>query len=254
MPAAPRRLRLEHRGCSHLHVEHHTGALDFDPCSPPGRDATALLTWNEQERAQGILQALRQGEPPTVVSSERLLVWLGPHSDGSTLAPPAEIGGLRVEATPYQPVPYVDMKEGLLKVRSAMRNPWRAARRIGNRLATPSAWPLVYKITFPGGDTLVHLNCALHRWTEQAWLAEARREYHGATWLVAGVDHDQHDAFASMIAPFEPEHLILADLTGDVRRSLDLPTQPLGPLADALRRRHMSTQVLASVSSLCFWR
>ena len=211
-----------------------------------------MLTWHETERVQGVVEAVKAGRSPTVMAHGHVLTWLerfGP-VDGRALG--SAIDGLKIEAVAYAPVPYATPTEGFRKMRSALGNPVRAARRLKQRAALPSSSPLVYEVTFPGGERLLHLNCALHLGTEAAWLDEHGRRFSNADWTVVGVDFDEADAMRERIGTFDPQVLLVTDLVGDVRRRLGLPTQLLTPTVDALIDDGFDAHVFVSEASFRF--
>jgi hypothetical protein len=74
----------------------------------------------------------------------------------------------------------------------------------------------------------------------------------GADWLVSGWDYGEEAAFRARVLAFTPKTLVLADLVGDVRRGLGLPTNALSAAADALSAAGQPTLVLASGTALRF--
>ncbi len=247
--AAP--LRLLHRGCASLRIDFGGArAFVFDPCQRPLADEIVVLTWNEAERLQGLQAAWGAGEAPELVAGQDLLDGLA--ASGAATSPPTTRAQVAIDALPYRPVPYATPAEGARKLGSALRNPLRAAKRLNRRARLPGAQPRIFQLTLPGGARLLHLNCALHGRTEQAWLTRAAARFRGADWVIAAWDYGEEEAFAERIGLFEPRLLIITDLVGQVRGALGLPTGSLTPLADRLSRQGTAVQVLAPGTSMRF--
>jgi hypothetical protein len=250
---APSSLRIVHTGCAGLRLELGAGSvLAIDPAEDPGPVDAIALTWNEAERLQGALEAVRSGREPTVSARPEVQDWLRRH--GALISHPLghPLSGLRVEAETYAPVPYATPAEALRKARSGLVDPLRAARRLSTRARLPSAPPLVLRATLPDGRTLVHLNCALHRDTPAPWLEDLAQRWAGADWLLASWDFGEGRAFAERVPAFRPERLLITDLVGQVRQRLGLPVDTRSLIADALAERGMDVHVLAAGTSLRF--
>lgn len=243
-------LRLSHEGWSSLRLEGPI-RLRFDPREPVQGGELVVVTWNEAERVQGVVDALRSGLGPRVVATAPMLAWLGESGPLQGLPPPVDVDGVSIQALPYAPVPYIEMPQILYKTRSALRDPLRAVGRLRSRMGLAPAPPACWSLRAPDLH-VVHLNCALHRWTPDAWLDEAKALLGGAHLLVVGVDHGMEAQVESRVGAFRARRVVLADLVGDVRRSLDLPTDPLTPLCDRLRRQGVDAHVLAPQASLRF--
>lgn len=233
----PWRLRLVHEGHSSIRVERPGRWFRFVPFESPAAGEQCVLTWNELERAQGVLKAIEQGLNPQVVASAPLRGWLEDKGKVQAQAPGASIDGVQVEAMEYTPIPYATPPEALRKTRAALLNPAMAARRLFNRVGLPKAQPLVVQLTFEDGSRLLHLNCALHRDTPQDWLKQARERFAGADWIIVGIDYDEDEAVLELLPGFEGKLVLVADLVNDARRRLGLPTRILTPTVDLLRER-----------------
>jgi hypothetical protein len=252
MLPSPAPLRIVHTGCAGLRLEIGGAVLAVDPATDPGPVDTILVTWNEAERLQGALEAVRSGRLPRVAASPELLDWLAARGAFEAADLDDHHAGVRVEARTYRPVPYATSVEAAYKLGSAVKGPLRATRRLATRARLPTARPRVLRLTLPDGRRLVHLNCALHRDTPQTWLDELSAAWGGADWLLASWDHGEGGAFAERIAAFGARHLLLTDLVGDVRRDLGVPTETRSPLADRLAARGLPVKLLAARTSLRF--
>ncbi len=246
-------LRLRHLGCAGLLLQLPGGrCIAVDPPSDPGPEASLVLSWNEAERLEGTAVALRSGRSPELLARPELLDWAAHRGAVNASRFPAELCGLRIEAQSYRPIPYATAYEAMLKSRSGLLDPLRAARRLVARARLPSSPPQVLRFTLPDGRRLLHLNCSLHRWTPQDWLEQLAADWGGAELVLASWDTDQADEFMARIGHFAPGRLIVADLVNDVRRELDLPVQSYTPTADRLQAQGLSTLVLASGTALRF--
>lgn len=232
----PWRLRLTHEGHSAIRVEWPGNPIRFDPFADVVEDDRCVLTWHECERAEGLVQAIRSGVTPNVVSTPPLRMWL--HTIGAVHD--HTLGGkidkkIFVEALEYAPIPYATPTEFMRKAKAGLKNPLMAARRLKRRSGLPEANPIVVRLTFPDGATLLHLNCALHGDTDAEWLNRAVNKFRGADWVIAGVDYEAHDSFPDLVRRFEPKHLLVTDLVNDTREAIGLPIRILTPLVDALK-------------------
>jgi hypothetical protein len=231
--AFPWTLRLVHEGHSSIRVERAGRWFRFDPYEPPDPDHQSILTWNEAERAQGLLTAVREAKTPRVVAHPDLLGWLqslGPVHPGGD-----EIEGVRVEMLEYEPVPYATPSEFVRKTRAALLSPGMAARRLYKRASLPKAQPVIVQLTFPDGRRLLHLNCSLHQWTPADWLDEAVARFGGADWILVGVDYEEDEAVFERIQAFGGKQVLLTDLLNDARQAIGLPTGILTPTVDRLK-------------------
>lgn len=255
--AYPWRLRLAHEGQLSLRLEREGRFVRFDPMYAPGSDDIVLLTWNWPEHLDGTALAVQAGARPTVLGSREVLDWLGGKGEVEALTGPQDgfehvVDGVRIEAFAYTPIPYATPGEAVRKVQAGMLRPGTAVRRLVKRARAPKAPPLVYRLTFPDGSTLVHLNHALHSGTPAAWLERAAERLGGADWLIAGVDFEEHEAFLERIERFRPKMLLVTTLAGEVRRSVGLPVKLLTPLVDAIEARGIDAYVFPSQSTFRF--
>ncbi|MBN1337052.1 MAG: hypothetical protein JXB39_13925 [Deltaproteobacteria bacterium] len=247
------RQRLTHEGASSIRLDLASGLrVRFDPLQPPVVPDVVILTWNEAERIKGVRTAILSGASPRVVGLPTLLQGLAREGEIQGIGAPCEVRGIRIEMAPYEPVSYVTRHEGMQKARSALKDPFRAARRLLDRARLPPSKPAITRLSLPDGTTLVHLNGALHASQEGSFLEEYARRWSGADLVIVGCDYG-HEATVEESAPwFEGRLLVLADLFGDVRRSLGMPTVLLTPIADRLTARGVPVAVLASGASLRF--
>ncbi len=252
-PLAPSALRIVHTGCAGLRLELGTGTVvAIDPATDPGPVDAVVITWNERERLQGALEAVRGGRRPRIAARPEILTWLAREGALEALDLATPLGGLALEAQAYQPVPYATPAEGLRKLRSGLLSPARAAQRLATRARLPRCPPVVLRLVLPDGRTLVHLNCALHRDTPDPWLADLAARWGGADWLLTSWDFDEDRAFEQRVPAMDARCVVITDLVNEVRDQLDLPRVIRTPVADRLVAAGQPVLILAARTSLRF--
>ena len=229
----PWALRLVHEGHSSIRVERPGRWFRFDPFEAPQPEHQSILTWNECERAEGLLRAVHAASTPRVMASPVLLDWL--QSQGPVHPAWDEVEGVKVEMLEYEPVPYATPIEFVRKTRAALRKPGLAAKRLYKRVGLPEAAPVVVQLTFPDGRRLLHLNCSLHQWTPADWLDDAVGRFQGADWILVGIDYEEEEAVFERIQLFQGKQVLVTDLVNDTRRELGLPVGILTPTVDRLK-------------------
>ena len=222
-------LRLTHEGRSGIAIERQGRRIRFDPVGPLKPDDIVILTGADPfapERAIGfhtIVRANGQGEVKT------------------------EIDGVRFEGIPYVPVerdPYVK------RLSSAIRQPSEASRRwLARRRPDVST---VWRLTFPGGDQLVHLGLSMHGTTDVGWAADMVTRFGGPRWLITGVPYGHDDAVCARVPAMGAQHVMVADLEGDLRREAGKPVGVVTPLADRLESMEQPVIVFVPASSVRF--
>ena len=246
-------LRIVHTGCAGLRLELGTGTvIAIDPARDPGPVSTILLTWNERERLQGALEAVRSGRTPRIAARPEILAWLGAEGAIEATDIDGSIADIQVQAETYRPVPYASPAEALRKLRSGVLDPVRAVRRLSSRARLPSCPPVVLRLQLPGGRTLVHLNCALHRDTPADWLEDLATRWGGADWLLCSWDYDEDLAFRQRVPAMNARCVVITDLVNEVRKTLGLPVVTRTPTADALIADEQWVLMLAARTSLRF--
>lgn len=210
-------IRLRHLGGSGLLVAWPDAALAVDPPTPV--DLPTVITWTERERVAGA----RGGGP--VAAAPEVLRWLGVTgvSLGEAVVP---FAGLRVVSRPYPPIPYATPPEAVRKTLSALRSPVRAAGRLAFLATRPPSAPRVVRVDHPAGRVVL-LGQALHRFLPASALGALAAWAGRAALVVAGTDYDDEVATGTMLGAFDARARVIADLTGPVRRALDLPVRPL---------------------------
>lgn len=217
---------LTHLGASGLGIRLGGARLLLDP--PRAPDAPTILTWTETERVSGVRAVtggLPDGVAPLIGAAPAVLDWLGVR--GVALGPePVSFDGWTVRAVPYAPIPYATPREALRKTASAFRSPLLASRRLWRLAQRPVTPPLALSVARDGCVVAI-LGQALHRFTPEADVERLVQTFRGADVLVAGTDYDDEEATGRLAGLFGARTVIIADLTGPVRRMLHLPTRPL---------------------------
>lgn len=181
-----------------------------------------MLTWSENERVAGV----RAAQPPLLAADSELLAWL--ERRGVALPDGAEVvlGGIKVRARGYKPIPWATPQEAVRKVWSAVRNPALARERMRFTRKRPSDPPYALRLTLDGW-TVAYLHQALHRFQDERALKQILRLADGADVVIAGTDYDDEKATAAALAHVGAPHLVLVDVVGPVRRKLGLPVRDL---------------------------
>ena len=221
-------LRLSHEGRACLVVEQPGRRLRFDPLAPVLSDDLVILTGADPRSYEHVV-----GNPNAI----------RPHGN----AVQTEIDGMRFEGVPYVP-PQMDGR--MSRFAAAVRKPGDAARRwMARRSADPN---MVWQITFPTGERLVHLGHAFHHGTHVGWAADVVTRFGGARWVIVGAPHGHHDAVLARIAAMSATHLLVADLQSDIRRASGRSTKLLTPLVDQMESAGVPAMIFAPQSSIRF--
>jgi hypothetical protein len=232
-------MHIAHIGASGLALSHAGARLLIDPQSAP--DGPTVLTWTETERVAGV----RARAPSELAAAQTVLDWLS--RPGTALgAEPVRFAGWTIVALPFAPIPYATPREAVRKALSAVRSPLRALERLRHLARRPHTPPLVLSLTREG-RTIALLGQALHRYTSRRDLDRLVQRFHGADVLIAGTDYDDEKATGRHCGAFNAKTVVIADLTGPVRRMLQLPTRPLTTM---LRSAPKGTLVLEEFQRL----
>ncbi len=205
------RLRLSHEGRAGIVIERPGRRLRFDPCSPPVSDDLVILTGADPFAVENM------GSISNVIRAH------GPQEVNT------DMDGLHFEGVPYAPPP---ADSALSRLTSAAREPTDAAKRwMAKRSPEPH---IVWQITFPSGDRLVHLGHAFHGATDVGWAANIVTRFGGARWLLVGAPYGHDDSIVERIPAMSAEHTLVTDLQSDIRRAAGRPTSLVTPLVDRL--------------------
>ena len=183
----------------------------------------------------------------TIIAPKVVLDWLGALGwPREKLNTSFEEDGLSINLEEYRPIPMLTLKEAVYKGWETLKRPWRTIGRLKAHRATPECGPHIAWITFPSGKQLAHLHCAFHR--RQDSQAEARwiERASSATWVIVGVDHEEHEHCSEAFEKLQAEHVLLTDLIGDYRRAAGLPCALLTPLADKVIGKGRLIQLFAT--------
>ena len=154
---------------------------------------------------------------------------------------------MRFEGVPYVPP---KMDGPVSRLAAAVREPADAARRwMARRSPDPH---MVWQITFPSGDRLVHMGHSIHADTDVGWAADIVTRFGAARWVIVGAPHGHHDAVLERIAAMSATHLLVADLESDIRRAAGRPTKLLTPLVDQMESAGVPAMIFVPQSSIRF--
>ena len=221
-------LRLSHEGRACLVMERPGRRLRFDPLGPVLADDLVILTGADPMSYEHVVAN------PHVIR---------PH--GKEVQ--TEIDGMQFEGIPYIP-PQNDGR--VSRLAAAIREPADAARRwMAKRSLDPH---MVWQITFPIGERLVHLGHAFHAETHVGWAADVVTRFGGARWVIVGAPYGHYDAVLNRIAAMSATHLLVADLQSDIRRAAGRPTKLLTPLVDQMESAGLPVMIFVSQSSIRF--
>ncbi len=222
-------LRLLHEGHAGVILERPGRRIRFDPVAQLEPDDIVVLTGADPfapDRAIGFHTVVRghgRGEVDT------------------------EIDGVRFEGLAYMPA---TRDGGLRRLSSAVRQPAEAARRWLARRRPDVA--TIWRLTFGNGDQLVHLGGALHSDTDVGWAADVITRFGEPRWLIAGAPFGHAATVEARLPAMGAEHVMVADLDGDLRREAGRPTELITPLADRLEAAGIPVMVFVPGSSIRF--
>lgn len=249
----PYRLRVEHPERAELRLWRAGRPVVFDPATPPPDDAVVVLTGPAPDRLRGTAEAVEAGRRPTVLASEGVHAWLGRLGALEGGSGPTTVDGVRFEPRPYAPPPPAmgPLGRQLLARVGAIR-PGAGLRALRERARAPEDAPLAWRLTFPDGSALLHLDLALHRGTPEAWVDEAATAWAGAEWLLLGAGYGEGDGVERWVGRFGAKRVLLCDLVNGERRALGLPVELVTPLRDRLVAQGLEAHVFATEASYRF--
>ncbi len=98
----------------------------------------------------------------------------------------------------------------------------------------------------------MHMGLSIHGATDVGWAADVVTRFGGPRWLIAGVPFGHDDTVHARIPAMGAQHLMLADLEGDLRREAGKETAIVTPLADRLESLGLPVMVFVPASSVRF--
>lgn len=227
-----------HPAGAELRLERAGRSVVFDPVEPPGMDDIVVVTG--PARAQGTVAALKAGTKLTVVTTEPIFSWLSGLGTVEGGPAPRRVDGVSFDDLPYTPGP---------RVPERLRD---VVRRLRDRTRGPSGDPHVFALTFPDGTRLLHLDLALHRGVDEAWVQRASARFGNADWTVLGLPPGDTAALATWLPRFGPNRVLLMEMLNDERRELGLPTELVTPARDHLNALGLDVHVFATQASYRF--
>jgi hypothetical protein len=203
--------------------------IRFDPCTPVLSDDVVVLTGADPfsaDRVVGVRSVVRAHGSSEVVT---------------------ELDGVHFEGVPYVPPP----SEGtLVRMTSAAREPADAARRwVARRRPDPT---MVWQITFPNGERLVHLGHSFHNDVDVGWAANIVTRFGEPRWLIVGAPYGHADAVLGRVPAMKAAHVMVTDLQSDIRCAAGRQTELVTPLVDRLETAGAPVIVFVPQSSVRF--
>jgi len=111
---------------------------------------------------------------------------------------------------------------------------------------------VVWQLTFPSGDRLVHMGNAIHSATDVGWAANLVTRFGGARWLIIGAPYGHDDSIVERVPAMGAEHTLVTDLQSDMRRAAGRPTSLVTPLVDRLESVGIPVMIFVPQSSIRF--
>jgi len=248
----PWKMRLSHHGFAHLQLDWRGQILHFDPVYPPNDDEIVVLTWNWMSRLKGVVAAIQAGRRLHVVAPPEALDWLSRYGAFEGYVLDAQLNGVSISLFPYAPLSSGEAHGDWSRLKSVVKRPQRAIGRLWERFEAPDFSPMIAHLEFPSGARLLHMNLSINELTEIVWIKKMIEKFRGCDWLISGCDYQHDGAIIRHLPDFAPKHLLLADLIGDFRKGMGLPTQILTPVVDKLSNKGLSAHVFVSQASYRF--
>jgi len=92
----------------------------------------------------------------------------------------------------------------------------------------------------------------MHGTTDVGWAADMVTRFGGPRWLITGVPYGHDDAVCARVPAMGAQHVMVADLEGDLRREAGKPVGVVTPLADRLESMEQPVIVFVPASSVRF--
>ena len=228
------KLRIEHKGFSHICMHWIHGFIHIDPSRETKEHCIILLLAPTPQRIVATAEMIQKGKKIVVVAAQEIIDWLSKFGSFEGYVDEYSQNGLHIALTPYEEFPAWRWPESLERLRAAIQSPIPVLKRVISKWKLPKSMPRVAKITFPSGATLVHLNLALHKDQDPNWIQAFATQCGEVNWILAGMDHHQSKAFSQNLSFFKSPLILVTDLLNDTRKAIGLPTQWLTPTVDEL--------------------
>ncbi|MDP2308330.1 MAG: hypothetical protein Q8P18_20085 [Pseudomonadota bacterium] len=248
----PYRLRIQHPDYAEIRLERKGRFLRIDPVEAPAEDEVVVLTSSAPHRARGTVEALQAGRRLTIVASTSVLEWLGGLGTVDAHPFPATVDGVTIDAMAYTAPSIARPLSSFLRASVAGARAGGALKRIAEQVRFPAPEPHVIEVKLEDGGRLVHLDLALHKGTDPAWLERAAARFGGAEWLLVGIPWGEGEAVVRQVGRFGAKRVLLTELQNAERREMGLPTELVTPWRDKLLESGTETHVFATQASYRF--
>lgn len=212
-----------------------------------------ILTGPSPARLRGTVDALKKGRKLTVVAPDPIFDFLGKQGAVTGGSGPRQVDDVKIDGLLYAPAPGNAGALGqFLQASVAAARPRATLRRLAESARIPNAEPWIVEITFPDGARLLHLDLALHKETDPAWVDRAIARFGGPEWLIVGVPWGDGESVVSLAPRFAARRILVAELQNTERREAGLPTELVTPVRDRLLAAGIEAHVFATQASYRF--
>ncbi|MES2645085.1 MAG: hypothetical protein V4850_36700 [Myxococcota bacterium] len=248
----PYRLRIQHPEYGEIRLERKGRFLRIDPVEAPAEDEVVVLSSSAPHRARGTVEALQAGRRLTIVASKPVLDWLQGLGNVDGHVFPATVDGVTIDAMPYTAPVTARPLSSFLRASVAGARAGGALKRMAEQVRYPTTEPHVIEVKLEDGGRMVHLDLALQKGTDPAWLDRAAARFGGAEWLLVGIPWGEGEGVVRHVARFGATRVLLTELLNAERREMGLPTELVTPWRDKLVESGVEAHVFATQASYRF--
>jgi hypothetical protein len=254
----PYRLRIQHPEYAEIRVERKGRFLRVDPFDAPHDDEIVVLTSPAPHRARATVEALREGRRLTVIAAPPVLDWLARAGSVDGHAFPHTVDGVTVDGMAYTAPTQARPLAQLLRASVIGARPGASLRRLAEQARAPAVDPHIVSLAFAADDPatdggrLLHLDLALYRDADPAWVERAAARFGGAEWLLAGFAWGEGDGVLTHVGRFGAKRVLVTELVNAERREMGLPTELVTPVRDRLAASGIEAHVFATQASYRF--
>lgn len=224
----------------------------IDPVLEPAEEDIVVITGPSPTRLRGTVAALKAGKRLTVVAPDPIFDALGKLGRVEGGSGPREIDGVKFDGMLYSPPAAARPIEHFFQASVAASRPRAALRRLAEQVRGPGGEPWIVELTFPDGGRLLHLDVALHKHVDEAWITRAAARFGNAEWTVVGMAYGEGAAVLEWLPRFGVNRVLFVELLNGERRELGLPTELVTPWRDQLVAAGVEAHVFATQTSFRF--